>query len=119
MLRGYHRSVRLTGHAGSARGPGPRGHVCLVHDHAAGYRRRPAAFSTEGLRAAPRVAHASPDGPEAARTDLALAGSLDWLPYARAHGVAPTLRSPPPCAARLMELLPAASLQCAGSEATR
>src|SRR3954451_9527238 len=71
--------MRPVGGAGSARGPGFRGHACCLHGDVADYRRRLAAFFGEGVRDGLRVAYISSGRAETARADLADLSDLDRL----------------------------------------
>src|SRR4051812_27027549 len=71
--------MRPFGGAGSARGPGVRGHACCLHGDVADYRRRLADFFAEGVRDGLRVAYISSGRAETARADLADLSDLDRL----------------------------------------
>ena len=71
--------MRPFGGAGSARGPGVRGHACCLHGDVADYRRRLADFFAEGVRDGLRVAYISSGRAETARADLADLIDLDRL----------------------------------------
>ncbi|MGY1725518.1 MEDS domain-containing protein [Geodermatophilus sp. SYSU D01062] len=68
-----------SGHAGSPRSRGARGHVCVLHDDVAEFRRRVVAFFAEGLREGLRVVYVGSGSPEGAAEDLAGLGDLDRL----------------------------------------